>query len=132
MAISGILSNGKFISNKFDVPVGIWKPQYSINYNEAFDSVKNLNFVGIYGHRHNNNDGVIFPLDSARNFIAKHPSQNYFVYPAFKKNGLLKFNFTTVIFSNDSKLREKLVSPEFFKLKEGEDFYGDKGTACCQ
>lgn len=132
MAISGILSNGNPISDKFDIPIGNWGENFSKNYREAFNSLRRRNVIGIYGHRHDNDEGVIFPIDSATNFINKHPDKDYYVYPAFKKNGLFKFNFTTVIFTNDPLLRRKLVSPGFFELKEGEDFYGDKGTACCQ
>ena len=121
-ALSGLLSNGKSLDFKDEVGISKWDENSSKNYNLAFDILRKKDVIGVYGHRHRFDDGVIYPIDSAIKFLDSHHAKKYFFYPAFDKNSLFEHNFTSVIISNDSCLWQKVVSPEYFKLRADEDF----------
>lgn len=106
------------------------------SYRKAFEIVKSENTIlnKIKGHNHNFDDGVTFPIQQVRLYLDSNKTDTYYFYPALApiiKNGKdSKDSFTTILISNDKELRQKGAKVD--GAKDGNNFYGDKGTACCQ
>ncbi|MFC3811285.1 hypothetical protein [Lacihabitans lacunae] len=132
MAISALDKDKKEIKEISDFPLNGWDSKDFSIYKKAYKKLKAAGLIGAYGHRDNVFGGVIFPLDSAIAYIKEKRAEKYFLYPSFMiEESLFSPNFTTVIVSNDSLLRKKAFSPEGISKKDN-NFYGDKGTTCCQ
>jgi hypothetical protein len=132
LAISALDKKKKDIKGISDFPLNGWNSNDFSNYKKAYKKLKAVGLIGVYGHRDKVYGGVIFPLDSAMAYIKENRAEKYFLYPSFIiEESLFSPNFTTVIVSNDPLLRKKAFSPEGISIKDN-NFYGDKGTTCCQ
>jgi hypothetical protein len=123
IVFEGIDINNNPISNinKINISLPSSNPD-SLNYKKMH---MKLMRKGAFGFQHKYYSGVKYSISATKNWLDSNIVDTYYLYPAVSLEPNSK-NFTTIIFSNDSKLRTSISS----SITENA-FYGDKGTGCC-